>query len=675
MGRQKDHEKGPGEIMESHGHHEKKGKMMDSHRHHEEDYRRRFIICLLMTIPVILLGELPTGNVLFSFEGSEFLVLILSSAIFLYGGYPFLRGSLRELSSRTPGMMTLIAVAITVAYTYSLGVILGLEGMVFFVELVTLIDVMLLGHWIEMRSIMSASGAVERLAGLLPRRAHLVVDGKVEDVDVSTLKPGDIVVVRSGERVPSDGTVIRGESHVNESLLTGESRPIKKVPGDGVIGGSINTGGSLTVEVERVGEESFISQIIELVGRAQEGRTRTQVLADKAAFWLTSIALLGGLLTFIAWSWLGMDVFFSLERAVTLMVTACPHALGLAIPLVIAVSTAISAGRGILIRNRESFENARDPDVVVFDKTGTLTMGELGITDVISFDPEMDEGEILSYAAAVESGSSHPIARGIVEAVAEVLPVENFNSLEGRGVMGHVNGSVVKVLSYGYTEELGFSISDPRVDELIGQAKTTVFVIVDDELRGCIALADMIRPEAREAVGILRSRGVRCLMLTGDSSAVAGWVASEVGIDDYMAELIPIEKYDEIRKLQEEGLRVVMVGDGVNDAPALVQADIGVAIGAGTDVAIESADVVLVRSNPLDVVDLMDLAAATYSKMKENLIWATGYNVIALPLAAGVLYGQGIILSPAMGAILMSLSTVIVALNARTFSFSGQSGR
>ncbi|WP_226891163.1 heavy metal translocating P-type ATPase [Methanothermobacter thermautotrophicus] len=670
-----DHGVPGGEMMDRHRNHGKESSdMMDMHRHHEEDYRRRFMVCLLLTVPVILLGELPTGKVLFSFKGSEYLVLILSSVIFLYGGYPFLRGSLGELSSRSPGMMTLIAVAITVAYTYSLGVILGLEGMVFFVELVTLIDVMLLGHWIEMRSVGSAAGAIERLAGLLPGRAHLVVDGRVEDVEVSTLKPGDLVVVRAGERIPSDGTVIRGESHVNESLLTGESRPVKKVPGDAVIGGSINIGGSLTVEVERVGEESFISQIIELVGRAQEGRTRTQVLADRAAFWLTSIALLGGLLTFMAWYLLGMGVFFSLERAVTLMVTACPHALGLAIPLVIAVSTAISAGRGILIRNREAFENARKPDVVVFDKTGTLTMGEPGITDVISFDPEMDEGEILSYAAAVESGSSHPIARGIVETVDEVLPVENFNSIEGRGVMGRVNGSMVKVLSYGYTEELGFRISDPRVDELMEQAKTTVFVIVDDELRGCIALGDMIRPEAREAVRILRSRGVRCLMLTGDSSAVAGWVASEVGIDDYMAELMPIEKYDEIRKLQEEGLRVVMVGDGVNDAPALAQADIGVAIGAGTDVAMDSADVVLVRSNPLDVVDLMDLAAATYSKMKENLIWATGYNVIALPLAAGVLYGQGIILSPAVGAILMSLSTVIVALNARTFSFRGHSG-
>jgi len=662
-------------MMDRHRNHGKESSdMMDMHRHHEEDYRRRFMVCLLLTVPVILLGELPTGKVLFSFKGSEYLVLILSSVIFLYGGYPFLRGSLGELSSRSPGMMTLIAVAITVAYTYSLGVILGLEGMVFFVELVTLIDVMLLGHWIEMRSVGSAAGAIERLAGLLPGRAHLVVDGRVEDVEVSTLKPGDLVVVRAGERIPSDGTVIRGESHVNESLLTGESRPVKKVPGDAVIGGSINIGGSLTVEVERVGEESFISQIIELVGRAQEGRTRTQVLADRASFWLTSIALLGGLLTFMAWYLLGMGVFFSLERAVTLMVTACPHALGLAIPLVIAVSTAISAGRGILIRNREAFENARKPDVVVFDKTGTLTMGEPGITDVISFDPEMDEGEILSYAAAVESGSSHPIARGIVETVDEVLPVENFNSIEGRGVMGRVNGSMVKVLSYGYTEELGFRISDPRVDELMEQAKTTVFVIVDDELRGCIALGDMIRPEAREAVRILRSRGVRCLMLTGDSSAVAGWVTSEVGIDDYMAGLTPGEKYDEIRKLQEEGLRVVMVGDGVNDAPALAQADIGVAIGAGTDVAMDSADVVLVRSNPLDVVDLMDLAAATYSKMKENLIWATGYNVIALPLAAGVLYGQGIILSPAVGAILMSLSTVIVALNARTFSFRGHSG-
>jgi len=647
---------------------------MEMHRHHEMEYRRRFIICLILTIPVILLGELPTGTVLVSFEGSELAVLIISSIIFFYGGYPFLRGSLREISSRTPGMMTLIAVAITVAYIYSLGVLAGLDGMTFFVELVTLIDVMLLGHWIEMRSVRSASGAIERLARLIPKKAHLLVDGKVEDVDVADLKPGDIVLVRSAEKIPTDGTVIKGESHVNEALLTGESVPVRKSPGDRVIGGSINTGGSLTVEVERVGEESFISQIIQLVGTAQEGRTRTQVLADRAAFWLTLVALTGGALTFTAWYAIGMEAFFSLERSVTVMVTACPHALGLAIPLVIAVSTAISAGRGILIRNREAFENAMNPDVVVFDKTGTLTVGELGITDVISFDPEMDEGEILSYAAAVESASSHPIARGIVEAVDEVLPVENFAAIGGRGVMGHVNGSRVKVLSYSYTEELGLMVKDPRVDELMEQPKTTVFVTVNDELKGCIALADVIRPEAREAIRILKSRGVRCMMLTGDSQRVAEWVASELGIEEYQAELIPQEKYEVIMGLQDDGLRVAVVGDGVNDAPALAQADIGIAIGAGTDVAIESADVVLVRSNPLDVVDLMDLASATYSKMKENLIWATGYNVIALPLAAGVLYGQGLILTPAMGAILMSVSTVIVALNAKTFSFRGQSG-
>ncbi|MDI9618299.1 copper-translocating P-type ATPase [Methanothermobacter sp.] len=647
---------------------------MEMHRHHEMEYRRRFIVCLLLTIPVILLGELPTGTVLVSFEGSEMAVLIVSSIIFLYGGYPFLRGSVREISSQTPGMMTLIAVAITVAYIYSLGVLAGLEGMVFFVELVTLIDVMLLGHWIEMRSVRSASGAIERLARLIPKKAHLLVDGKVEDVDVATLKPGDIVLVRSAEKIPTDGTVIKGESHVNEALLTGESVPVRKSPGDRVIGGSLNTGGPLTVEVERVGEESFISQIIQLVGKAQEGRTRTQVLADRAAFWLTLVALTGGVLTFAAWYALGMGAFFSLERSVTVMVTACPHALGLAIPLVIAVSTAISAGRGILIRNREAFENAMNPDVVVFDKTGTLTVGELGITDVISFDPEMDEGEILSYAAAVESASSHPIARGIVEAVDEVLPVENFAAIGGRGVMGHVNGSRVKVLSYIYTEELGLMVKDPRVDELMEQPKTTVFVTVNDELKGCIALADVIRPEARDAIGILKSRGIRCMMLTGDSQRVAEWVASELGIEEYRAELIPQEKYEVISDLQGDGLRVAVVGDGVNDAPALAQADIGIAIGAGTDVAIESADVVLVRSNPLDVVDLMDLASATYSKMKENLIWATGYNVIALPLAAGVLYGQGLILTPAMGAILMSVSTVIVALNAKTFSFRGQSG-
>ena len=644
---------------------------MDMHHHHAMDYRKRFIVCLILTVPVILLGELPTGTVILSFPGSELAVTVLSSIIFFYGGYPFLRGSLEELMRESPGMMTLIAVAVTVAYIYSLAVAAGVEGMVFFIELVTLIDVMLLGHWIEMKSVKGASDAIAGLARLLPAEAHLLSEGKVIDVPIESLKLGDLVLVRSGERVPSDGTVIKGESHVDESLLTGESSPVKKSRGDRVIGGSVNTGGSLTIEVERVGEESFISQVIELVGRAQEGRTRTQVLADRAAFWLTLIALGGGFLTFMVWYLLGMGALFSVERAVTLMVTACPHALGLAVPLVVAVSTAISARRGILIKNRKTLESAREVDTVVFDKTGTLTVGELGITDVISFSPETDEGEVLSYAAAVESQSSHPIARGIVEAVDELLPVDRFSTIPGRGVMGYVNDSRVKVLSYAYARKLGFSIPETIINDLMEEAKTLVIVTVDDEPVGCIGLADIIRPEAADAIRILKSRGVECVMLTGDRQRVAEWVAGELGLEEYHAELTPQEKYEVIRRMQEDGRRVAMVGDGVNDAPALAQADIGVAIGAGTDVAIESADTVLVRSNPLDFVDLMDLAGATYSKMKENIIWATGYNAIALPLAAGVLYQQGILLTPAMGAILMSASTVIVALNARTFTFRG----
>lgn len=644
---------------------------MDMHHHHAMDYRKRFIVCLILTVPVILLGELPTGTVILSFPGSELAVTVLSSIIFFYGGYPFLRGSLEELMRESPGMMTLIAVAVTVAYIYSLAVAAGVEGMVFFIELVTLIDVMLLGHWIEMKSVKGASDAIAGLARLLPAEAHLLSDGKVIDVPIESLKLGDLVLVRSGERVPSDGTVIKGESHVDESLLTGESSPVKKSRGDRVIGGSVNTGGSLTIEVERMGEESFISQVIELVGMAQEGRTRTQVLADRAAFWLTLIALGGGFLTFMVWYLLGMGALFSVERAVTLMVTACPHALGLAVPLVVAVSTAISARRGILIKNRKTLESAREVDTVVFDKTGTLTVGELGITDVISFSPETDEGEVLSYAAAVESQSSHPIARGIVEAVDELLPVDRFSTIPGRGVMGYVNDSRVKVLSYAYARKLGFSIPETIINDLMEEAKTLVIVTVDDEPVGCIGLADIIRPEAADAIRILKSRGVECVMLTGDRQRVAEWVAGELGLEEYHAELTPQEKYEVIRRMQEDGRRVAMVGDGVNDAPALAQADIGVAIGAGTDVAIESADTVLVRSNPLDFVDLMDLAGATYSKMKENIIWATGYNAIALPLAAGVLYQQGILLTPAMGAILMSASTVIVALNARTFTFRG----
>ncbi len=570
-----------------------------------------------------------------------------------------------------PGMMTLIAVAITTAYAYSVAVVLGLEGMPFFWELATLIDIMLLGHWIEMRSVGSASAALEALARLLPSEAHLIAENGTEDVALERLAVGDRVLVKPGERVPVDGEVIAGRSAVNESMLTGESRPVTKNAGDEVIGGSINGEGSLTVEIRRTGSESFLSQVMELVAEAQASKSRTQDLADRAALVLTLVALVGGALTFVVWRVVeSASTAFSLERAVTVMVITCPHALGLAIPLVVAVSTALGAGRGVLIRNRSAFEDARKVDAVVFDKTGTLTLGRFGVTDVLAFGPDVTEQRLVQLAASVESNSQHPIAQGIVEASADPLPVEQFASLTGRGVRGVVEGVVVEVVSPGYVRDAGLDLPEgPASAELSrladAQGKTVVFVLIDGRLAGAIALADVVRPESREAVRALKELGVKAMMLTGDDARVAGWVAEQLGLDEYFAGVLPDQKAAKIREVQQAGYTVAMTGDGVNDAPALAQADVGIAVGAGTDVAIETADVVLVRSDPRDVVSAVALSKATYRKMRQNLAWATGYNVIAIPLAAGVLYAEGILLSPAVGAVLMSASTVIVAINAR----------
>jgi len=590
---------------------------------------------------------------------------LLSIAVYVYGGWPFLSGLLQEVKAKQPGMMTLIGTAISVALFYSLGTVL-LGGMDFFWELATLIDVMLLGHWVEARSVMGASMALEELIRIMPTTAHLIRDGEVIDVPVSQLRRGDIVLVRPGEKVPSDGIVVEGESFVNEALLTGESKPTSKKPGETIVGGAINGEGILKVRIEKTGEENYISQVIKLVRQAQESRSRTQDLANRAAALLFYVALGVGILSFAAWS-LIMDPYFALERAVTVLVIACPHALGLAIPLVVAISTSITAKNGILIRDRSAFERLKDVDVVMFDKTGTLTVGEFGVSDIVSYIPE---DELLELAASVEINSEHVIARAIVEYAkrrgAGVSHAREFKALPGRGAYGKVNGREVYVGGMNLLEMLNVKVDDPRVTELMAQGKTVIFAVVDGRLAGAFALADIVREESQEAIGALKAMGLKVYMLTGDSEEVARWVAGELGIDDYFARVLPEQKAEKISLLQERGHKVAMVGDGVNDAPALVTADVGVAIGAGTDVAVESADVILVRNDPRDVAKAIEISRKTYSKMVQNLWWAAGYNIVTIPIAAGVLSEFGVTLPAAVGALIMSLSTVIVALNSQT---------
>jgi len=635
------------------------------------DFRRRFWVALALTVPVLALSpqiqEFLGVEGALDFTGDSYALLALSTVIYFYGGYPFLRGIVDELKQKQPGMMTLISLAISVAFFYSAAVVLGVPGMVFFWELATLIDVMLLGHWIEMKSIMGASMALEELAALMPADAHkLMHDGSTVDVPIGELALGDRVLVKPGEKIPVDGVVEEGETSVNEAMLTGESKPVSKAAGAGVIGGSVNGEGSVTVSVTKLGEESFLAQVISLVREAQESKSKTQDLANRAALVLTLIAISVGLVTLAAWLlFTGQSFAFALERTVTVMVITCPHALGLAVPLVVAVSTAIAARNGLLIRDRAAFERARNTQAIIFDKTGTLTEGRFGVTDTIILDPGFSSDELLRLAAAVEARSEHPIAQGIVASAGRAARAEAFRAIPGKGAEARVEGRDVKVVSPGWLRENGFTLEDGRVDAVRAQGKTVVFVIVDGSLAGAVSLADVIRPESAEAIRRLKESGVRCMMLTGDNEQVARWVADEVGLDEYFAEVLPQEKAARVREVQARGLVVAMTGDGVNDAPALAQADVGIAIGAGTDVAIETADIILVKSNPLDVTAIISLTRSTYRKMIQNLAWATGYNAFAIPLAAGVLFPLGIILSPAVGAALMSLSTVIVAVNAR----------
>lgn len=656
---------------QGHGGH---GEHADHHAMMVQDFRKRFWISIVLTIPVLILSPIVqdflgsvTGVVIPGFTGDTYLLFAFSTVLFFYGGWPFLKGIKDELAAKSPGMMTLIAVAITVAYGYSSLVVFGLEGKLFFWELATLIDIMLLGHWVEMKSVMGASMALQELVKLMPSDAHLIKsDGSVDNVPVSNLKKEDMVLVKPGEKIPVDGVVVKGQSSVNEAMLTGESSPVPKETGDNVIAGAINAEGSLTVKVQKTGKDSFLSQMLDLVSQAQQSKSKTQNLADKAALWLTIIALTAGTLTFFVWlRAMNTDLAFSLERAVTVMVITCPHALGLAIPLVVAVSAAIGARNGLLIRNRGPFERARNIDAIVFDKTGTLTKGEFGVSDVVSLDENMEKEEILKYAASIESNSEHPIAKGIIDSSESAYPVENFSAIAGKGAQGIVNNKDVKVVSPGYLKEEGISYPEEKVKDIAIQGKTVVFVVIEGNAVGAIALEDVLRPESKETIGRLKEMGIKCIMLTGDHKHVAKRVAGQIGLDEYFAGVLPGEKASRIKEVQERGLTVAMVGDGINDAPALAQADIGIAIGAGTDVAVETADIVLVKSNPLDVLAIIELSRATYSKMIQNLFWATGYNALAIPLAAGVLYQQGILLSPAAGAVLMSLSTIIVAVNAR----------
>lgn len=650
------------------------------HSHHAmmiADFKRRFWISLVITIPILILSPviqqfLGVGASL-RFTGDMYLLFIFSSIVYFYGGYPFLKGLIDEIKIKQPGMMTLVAVAITTAYLYSSAVVMGLMGEVFFWELATLIDIMLLGHWLEMKSIMGASRALEELARLMPSDAHKVMpDGSTRDVPLSELKLADKVLVKPGEKIPADGSVIEGITSVNESMLTGESNPVSKGTGAQVIGGAVNGEGSVTIEIRKTGKDSFLSQVIKLVNEAQQSKSKTQDLANRAAMWLTIIALGGGLITLLVWTILiKMNFGFSLERTVTVMVIACPHALGLAVPLVVAASTAIAARNGLLIRNRIAFEKARNIEAIIFDKTGTLTQGKFGVTDTVVIDKRYTAQDILQYAASVESHSEHPIANGIVTAIKDIPTVEGFKSIPGKGAQGRVQGKTVLVVSPGYLRENNLKVDAPQIEKLTQQGKTVVFVIMEEKVAGAIALADIIRPESKQAVTELKRMGIRCLMLTGDNRQVAKWVAEEIGLDEYFAEVLPQDKASKVKEIQQRGLTVAMTGDGVNDAPALAQADVGIAIGAGTDVAAETADIILVRSNPLDAVAILGLARMTYSKMIQNLLWATGYNVFAIPLAAGVLYRYDILLTPAMGAVLMSVSTIIVAINATLFKMPG----
>ncbi len=656
----------------AHGHHDHAAA---DHTGHGPMFRNRFFVSMLLSVPVLIFSQMLQRLLGFSvpaFPGSEWIEPLFSVLIFLYGGLPFLRMALPELQNRRPGMMTLISLAISVAFTYSLAALFLPGQMGFFWELATLIDIMLLGHWIEQRSILQASGALNELAKLMPDTAErLQPNGGVETVPVDRLGIADTVLVRPGASVPADGEVVEGTSEVSEAMITGESKPVAKTTKDKVIAGTINGDGSLRVRVTATGGNTALAGIMRLVEQAQQSKSRTQVLADKAAGWLFYVALAAAVLTGVVWTIaIGFDVEV-IARVATVLVIACPHALGLAIPLVVSITTGLGARNGIIVRDRLAMETARDIDTVVFDKTGTLTKGEFAVVDSATTDG-WDENTALALTAALEGDSEHTIARGVRRSAEErglALPkVTDFEALKGKGARARWDGKAVHVGGPRLLESLDVELPEPLARferEASSNGRSVVHLVVESRPVASVALSDVIRSESREAVKRLRKMGVQVAMLTGDSQAVAGSVAEELGIDTYFAEVLPEHKDQKVAELQRQGKRVAMVGDGVNDAPALTRADVGIAIGSGTDVAVQSAGIILVKSNPLDVVKIIALSRASYRKMIQNLLWAAGYNVVALPLAAGVLAPWGILLSPAIGAVLMSISTIVVAINAQ----------
>jgi P-type Cu2+ transporter len=670
-----DHDKHAGHDKEQGGHHSGHSGGHNGHGshdkhagHHTGDFKRRFWISLVITIPILLLSPMIQEWLGFeiTFPGDRYILAVLSTFVYFYGGWPFLKGLYDEVRHNAIGMMTLIGVAITAAWGYSFAITLGLEGMDFYWEMATLIVIMLLGHWIEMKSISGASRALELLVKMMPSSAHLVTNGEAKDVSVEELKENDVVLIKPGEKIPVDGEIIDGESHLDESMLTGESRPVKKGKGNKVIAGSVNSSGSLKVRATGIGKDSYLNKVIKMVEDAQKIKSKTQHLADRAAKILTFVALGGGIITLSVWLLLGFEFVYALERMVTVMVISCPHALGLAVPLVVAISTTVSAQKGLLIRNRTAFENSRKISLLAFDKTGTLTMGNFGVTRYGSLSNEMDDKEVLRLAGALEAKSEHPLAVGIMEKIKQEkidLPeAGKFKAITGKGIEADVENRKIRVVSPGYLEEKQIPVPE---DIYKSEAETIVFILADDDLIGFIAMADEIRKESYEAVKTLKEHGLKLYMMTGDNERVARSVSEELGLDGWFAGVLPDQKLEKVKEFQQKGEIVAMTGDGINDAPALAQANIGIAVGSGTDVAAETADIILVNSNPVDIAHLILFGKATYNKMKQNLIWATGYNVVAIPLAAGVLYNYGVILSPAAGAVLMSLSTIIVAINAQ----------
>lgn len=662
-------------MEHSHHEHHSEHQEHDKHAGHSVAmFKDKFWLSLLLTIPVLVYSEMIQHWFSFTppaFPGSEYVPFVFSTIIFFYGGLVFIKSAIGELKAKLPGMMTLISLAIITAYVYSAATQFFIKGDGFFWELATLVTIMLLGHWLEMASVAKAENALDAISKLLPDKAEKLINGKPKQVLVSELKVGDLVLIRPGSSIPVDGVIVDGSSSVDEAAITGESKPVSKTTNDEVIAGTGNQDGSLTVKVTKIGQDTALAGIMRLVAEAQSSKSNVQILADKAAFYLTIIAIATSIATFIFWL-IAKDASFALERSVTVLIIACPHALGLAIPLVVSISTALSAKNGLLVRKRLALEAARKLDWVLFDKTGTLTKGEHGVTDVWATKGYTEE-DILHLTASLEQNSEHIVGKGIVKKAEEqhvhLDKVANFKTLPGLGVQGTLHGSEVYIAaSYRYIEENKLTVPT-EIAKMVKQAakegKTEVYLITNKKVVGALGLADIVREQSKQTVATLKSMGIKTAMITGDSDEVAAYVSKQLGLDQYFAEVKPEDKAAKVKELQKNGQKVAMVGDGINDAPALTQADIGIAIGAGTDVAIKSADIILVKSDPQDVVKVINLSKATYRKMLQNLGWATGYNVFAIPLAAGVLYGAGIVLAPALGAVLMSVSTVVVAFNAQ----------